>query len=118
MVDRKLIENRKYEDKEPVAFEYTIFGLQGPNGEQQSLRVWYEKVEAENVGMITNNPVYKVFTFIGTEVYQQIYQLPTMNMTLEQIVAFGLIMIQARLKEEVQYKSLLDFLIGDIVKDV
>lgn len=118
MINREQIINRKYIDKEPVAFEYVLEGLQGPHGELQNLRVWFEKVKPEMYGLDESKPVYEVYTFIGDNIYKYIYQMMKSGMPLEMVVATGLATMQAAIKEEVQYKSLLDFLIGDLIKDM
>lgn len=118
MINLKEIENRKYDGKEPVSFEYTVKGLQGPHGEIQQLRVWFERVNAEDYGMITNNPVYKVFTFIGDVVYQEIYGMPKSGMPLELVVATGLNLLRVTFQEEAAYKEMVNYTIADIIRDM
>lgn len=120
MINPKEIIGRRYEQdgKEPVNFEYIIKGLDGPHGETQELRVWFEKVNPEKYGMMTNNPTYKIFTFIDSVVYEKIYQMPKSNMPLEMVVATGLNLLRFTFLEEVKYKEMLSYTIADITKDM
>lgn len=114
----KEIENRKYDGNEPVSFEYTVKDLDGPHGETQEMRVWFEKVNAETYGMQTNNPCYKVFTFIDSMVYEKIFGMPKSGMPLEMVVATGLNLLRFTFQEEARYKEMLNYTIAEIVKDM
>lgn len=120
MINLKEIENRKYNNttKEPMNFEYTIKGLEGPHGEEQELRVWFERVEPLIYGYDTNNPVYKIFTIINSVVYEKIFQMPKSGMTLEMVVATGLNILRYMFKEEASQKEMLSYTIADIIKDM
>ena len=120
MISLKEIENRKYNDttKEPIYFEYTIKGLQGSQGEEEELRVWFERVQPEVYGIQTNFPTYKIFTIIRGTVCEQIYSMPKKGMTLEMVVATGLNLLRMVFQEEASYKEMLSYTISDIVKDM
>lgn len=115
-INLKEIENRKYEGKEPISFEYIIKGLEGPHGEPKELRVWFEKVNSEEYGLLVGKPVYKVFTIIDSIVYEKIYQMPKSDMSLELVVATGLNVLRAAILEEIAFKETLNYTILDIVK--
>lgn len=118
MINLKEIENRKYDEKELVSFEYTIKNLQGPHGETHQRRVWFEKVNAEDYGMRTNNPTYKVFMIIDSVVYEKIYQMPKPKMSLELVVATGLNLLRGTFQAEAAYKEMLNYTILDVIKDM
>lgn len=117
-INLKEIENRKYDGKEPVSFEYTVKDLQGPNGETQVLRVWFEKLNPQLHNIDTNNPVYKVFTFVDSVVYEKIYIMPKSGMSLELVVATGLNQLRCIFQTEASYKEMLNYTIADIIRDV
>lgn len=117
-ISLKEIENRKYNDttKEPMSFEYIIKNLEGPHGETQELRVWFERVQPEDYKMITNNPTYKVFTIINFVVYEQIFSMPRKGMPLELVVATGLNGLRFVFQEEAAQKEMISYTIAEITK--
>lgn len=117
-INIKEIENRKYDGKEPVSFEYIIKELEGPHGESQEMRVWFEKVNPEVYGLEPYRPTYKVFTFIDSMVYEKIFQMPKSGMPLEMVVATGLNLLRFTFQKEVAYKEMLSYTIADIIKDM
>lgn len=117
-INLKEIENRKYNGKEPVSFEYTIKGLDGPHGETQEMRVWFEKVKPEMYGLDVNKPAYEVFTFVGDVVYRKIFGMPKAGMPLEMVVATGLNLLRVTFQEETTYKEMVSYTIADIIKDM
>lgn len=117
MINLKEIVNRIYNSsKEPIGFEYVIKDLQGPHGETQELRVWFERVNPEMYGLDEKKPAYRVYTIIDSVVYEKIYQMPKRGMNLELVVANGLNILRVTLQEEVAYKEMLNYTIADIVK--
>lgn len=118
MISLKEIENRKYNEKGPINFEYVLKGLDGPHGESQELRIWFEKVNPETYGILTNNPTYKIFTIIDSAVYEKIFAMPKSGMPLEMVVATGLTILKLHILEEVRYKEMLAYTIADIIKDM
>lgn len=118
MINIKEIVNRKYEGKELVNFEYIIKGIEGPNGEEKELRVWFEKVNPEVYGIINDKPTYKVFTIDDGKVYEKIYIIPKSNMSLEMVVATGLNQLKWIFQTEAAHKEILSYTISDIIKDM
>lgn len=118
MISLREIENRKYDGKEPASFEYTVKGLDGPHGETQEMRVWFEKVNPEVYDLEPSRPAYKVFTFIDSAVYEKVFQMPKSNMNLEMVVATGLNLLRFTFQEEAAYKEMLSYTIADITKDM
>lgn len=117
-INRKEIENKKYNGMNLLSFEYTVKDLQGPHGESQEMRVWFEKVNPADYGMMTNSPVYKIFTIINDIVYQKVFAMPKAGMPLEMVVATGLNMLRLVFQEEAAYKEMLNYTIADIIKDM
>lgn len=117
-INLKEIENRKYDGKEPVSFEYIVKGLDGPHGETQEMRVWFEKVNPETYGLEPFRPAYKVFTFVDSVIYEKVFQMPKSNMNLEMVVATGLNLLRFTFQEEAAYKEMLSYTIADITKDM
>lgn len=107
--------NRKYEENYPVQFEYVIKDLDGPNGETQELRVFFEKV-SQSYDMSGEIPTYKVYTVLNDKVYFNVYQMPKRNMSLEMIVATGLNVLRFMFLEEANQKEVLGYTIADITK--
>lgn len=120
MINIKEIVNRKcdVETKETIAFEYILKGLEGPHGETQELRIWFERVKPEDYGMITNHPTYKVFTIIDSVVYEKIYGMPKSGMSLMMVAATGLNLLRSSIQEELAYKEMLGYTILDVIKDM
>lgn len=115
----KDIINRKYDsNRYPVVFEYVIQNLQGPHGETQEMRVWFEKVKPEVYGLDINRPTYEVYTFIDDTVYRKIYQMPKSGMPLNLIVATGLNILRFTFQEQAAYREMLSYTIADITKDM
>lgn len=119
-ISLKEIVNRQYNDtiKEPMSFEYIIKGLEGPHGEKEELRVWFERVFAEDYGLDVTKPVYRVFTIIKNVVYEGIFQMPKSGMTLEMVVATGLNHLHFIFQQEASYKEMLSYTIANITKDI
>lgn len=113
MINQKEIVNRVYEDKVPVAFEYVVENVDGPKGEKQRLRVWFEKLSDDK-----SDRAYKVFTIIGMSVYEYPFTMPKQNMPIEMVVAYGLNVLKYLLQDEANYKEMLSFTIGEVTKDM
>lgn len=120
MVKMKEIINRKIdsETKETVAFEYVLKGLEGPYGEEQELRVWFEKLKPEKYALQVNKPVYRVFTIIGDELYDKNFTMPKQGMGLDMVVATGLTVLRLMLQDEIAYKEMISYTMADITKDM
>lgn len=117
-IEIKEIVNRKYDGKQLVAFEYVVKNLQGHNGEPEELRIWFEKREPLEACMLTNNPVYEIYTIINDVVYRIYFVIPNTNMKLELIAATGLNMLKQKILEEISQKETICYSISDIIKDM
>lgn len=117
-INLKEIENRKYDGNEPVSFEYTVKGLDGPHGEPQEMRVWFERTNPDKYGLDITKPTYEVFTFIDDVVYRKVFGMPKNGMPLEMVVATGLNLLRFALQDEVSYKQMVGIAIMDVIKDM
>lgn len=117
-ISLKEIENRKYDGNVPVRFEYTVKGLDGPHGETQEMRIWFESVNPLAYGLLVGKPAYKVFTIIDSVVYEKIFQMPKSEMSLEMVVATGLNLLRVTFQEEAAYKEMVNYTIAEIIKDM
>ena len=117
-ISLKEIENRKYDGKELMSFEYTVKDLEGPHGETQVLRVWFERINPQMCGIETNNPTYKVFTIDDDKVYQKLYIMPKSGMPLELVGATGLNQLRSIFQTEAGHKEMLSYTIAEIIRDM
>lgn len=62
--------------------------------------------------------VWSVEMVIGNQVYRVGYDIPHPNLDLAMVTAFGLRNIQYQIEQEVQEKSIIDFCIGDTIKEM
>lgn len=114
MLNLKDIVNRVYENNVPVAFEVNI-PIEGPHGEPANQRVWYEKLPVDEA----TNPrglAYKIFTFIGNQVYELPYMVPRQNLPLETVATIGLNQLQLLIQDEAFYKQMLVSYIGSVTE--
>lgn len=114
MLNLKDIVNRVYENNIPVAFEINI-PIEGPHGEPTNQRVWFEKLPVNE----TENPrglMYKVFTFIGNQVYELPYLVPRQNLPLETVATIGLSQLQLLIQDEAFYKQMLVSYISEVTE--
>lgn len=111
-IDRKELINRKYdESKECVGFEYEL-KIEDEKGRIKTLPFYFNRLAERywEVSMISKNKNFGELRAYSTE-----YEVPTKNMNLEVIAASGLRYIQYVIQSEVQYKSMIDFCIGDCI---
>lgn len=110
MLKLKDLENRVYKGKICVRFEVQV----PTDNEGNSLYARFERMSSDenhwNMNIVTKRTRDK-----DSEVYNFGYIMPKSNLPLELIAATGLRYFQLHLKEEIQDKSNLDFIIGDIV---
>lgn len=66
----------------------------------------------------TGDKTWMVELVIGYQVYKVEFDVPKNNMDLTMVAAFGLRHIQYQIEQEVQSKSIIDFSIGDTIKDM
>lgn len=113
MLTMKSLENRVYSGKQLIGFDYTL-----RNDEKQ--RVFEARFRRdENDALVWNIQVVLDRTqFTDSQVYNIAYQLPKPGMNLELVAAIGLRYLQNVFKEEVQAKSMIDFMLGDVTKDM
>lgn len=111
-IDRKELINRKYnENKECVGFEYEL-KIEDEKGRIKCLPFYFNRL-AERYWEV--NTISKNRNFGELRAYSVEYEVPTRNMNLELIAVYGLRNIQCIIQSEVQYKSMIDFCIGDTI---
>lgn len=111
MISLKDLENRVYSGRDCVRFEYNFKA-----DEKTEICARFKKLPDGNAW--STQIVLERTRDKDSEVYNFSYTLPKYNMPLELIAAIGLRYFQLYLKEEVQLKSSMDFIIGDIVAGV
>ena len=114
----KDLENRVYEGRQCVRFEYTI---KGEHPEENAL-VTFKKIRA--VGATKEGRAENVWQakmlldkthYMETQVYNIELTMPRHDAPLVLVCSTGLHFIQMLLKEEIQRKSVLDFAIGEAI---
>lgn len=114
MLSLKDLENRVYSGKECVGFQLSL-----SNGSSCSINATFSREGSTGIEM---SPKWTMLVLIprtafkDSDVYCIHYEMPRNDLPLTLVAACGLRLLQAQLKEEVQSKSDLDFLIGDITK--
>lgn len=108
---KELINLRHNEDKECVGFEYEL-KIENEKGRIVPLSFYFKRLAEKywEVSMISKNN-----SFGELRAYSVEYIIPTNKMSLEMVAATGLRNIQALLQAEIQYKSIIDFCIGDTI---
>lgn len=111
MLVLKDLENRKYIDKQCVAFTYASVN---EKNEQLFEARWILKGENEwNMQVVFDRT-----RDADSQVYNFGYVMPKGGLSLTLIAATGLKYFQLYLKEEIQTKQIIDFAIGDVTKDM
>ena len=112
MIRLKDLQNRCYSGKNCIRFEYEL------NVDQNmTVRARFSKTSGYD-NTWTMNVVLDRTRDKDSEVYNFMYTLPKDNAPLELIAAIGLKYFQLHIKEEVQMKSNMDFVLGDIIEGV
>lgn len=112
MLQLKDLKNRVYSDKRCVRFEVIIpIG----NNKAELAQFFKETNNNEDHETWTMRIIFDRTRDKDSEVYTFSYILPKANIPLELIAATGLRYFQLKLKEEIQNKSNLDFVLGDIL---
>ena len=111
MVLLKELKNRVYEEKMCVAFDYQVKDAE----DKVLVNAHYEKKAPAEWWM---RIIFPRTRDADSQVYNFGYTLPREDMGLAIISAIGLKYFQLYLKQEIQDKSMIDFTIGDLVKDV
>lgn len=109
MISFKDLQNKVYQDRLCVRFEYAI-----PVEDKRFVKATFERQPNNpnhwNLQIIFNRTRDK-----DSEVYNFGYIMPRDGLPLELIAATGLKYFQLYIKDEVQAKSNLDFTLGDIL---
>lgn len=111
MISLKELANRVYDGKTCVGFDYRLKDEKGnvlvsAQYTKRAPAEWWMRV------------IFDRTRDADSQVYNFGYKLPRDGMDLVIVCAVGLKYFQMYLKEEVQRKSLIDFAIGDVVKDM
>lgn len=118
MLKLKELENRIYEGKNCVGFDYRVFDTSrakdDPNGFCFEVR-WRKAVEP---GRWVMSIVLPRNRDCDSQVFNFDYQMPREGLDLTLIAATGLKYFQLYLKQEIQVKSNYDFVLGDLLKDM
>ena len=112
MIRLKDLQNRVYSGKNCTRFEYE-FKVDQDKTVCAMFKRTPENDRTWNMKVILDRTRDK-----DSEVYSFLYVLPRDNMPLELITAIGLKYFQLYIKEEVQMKSNMDFVLGEIVEGV
>lgn len=111
MINFKDLKHKEYVGDECIGFVYDL-----PYGEEK-MSCFFRR--AENNDKLWQIEVWECTTGNKSDViYRWIYKMPKSNMSLLMICAFGLMRMQEQMKKEVQLKSELDFVIGDMIGDL
>lgn len=112
MIRLKDLQNRVYRGKTCIRFEYEF------RVDQDHLVNAVFKRSPESDSTWTMSIVLDRTRDKDSEVYNFAYVLPKENTPLELITAIGLKYFQLYIKEEVQLKSNMDFVLGEIIEGV
>lgn len=102
------------ESKECICFEYHL-EVENEQGLPAFVKFYFERIAERSWKVKFISEVQKINE---CKAYSYMFDVPTKSMSLEMIAAFGLRTIQYVLKEELNYKSMIDFCIGDVVRDM
>ena len=126
MLEIRDLTNKEYVDNELVSFQYLINCSEDVDREDEDhkhIRCIFTRIYRDNIILPTwllevNIPSYTSNSIHGTQVhtYRFVYQTPKNNMPITTIAAMGLYKLQNAIKQEVQYKTMLDFNISEILK--
>lgn len=110
MIKLRDLKNRVYSGKDCIRFEYEIAANEG-----NSVIARFEK---QKTGLAEWNMqiIFCRTRDKDSEVYNFGYVMPREGLPLELIAATGLKYLQLYIKEEVQAKSNLDFVLGEILQ--
>lgn len=121
MITIKNIKNVEYDDeKEPKSFELMIDcseDVDREDEEHKQLRLIYTKMKST-----ASNIIWKVETDITdftpsstAHHYKILYGIPSKRVSLVTTAGMGLYNLQEVIKSEIQYKTMLDFNIGEML---
>lgn len=112
MIRLKDLQNRVYSGKNCIRFEYEF-----DVDLNKTICVVFKRL-SDNANTWKMSIVLDRTRDKDSEVYNFMYALPKENVSLELVAAVGLRYFQLHIKEEVQMKSNMDFVIGEIVDGV
>lgn len=112
MIRLKDLQNRVYSGKCCMRFEYEF-----DVSKEKTVCAVFKRV-SENANTWKMSIVFERTRDKDSEVYNFMYALPKDDVPLELVAAVGLRYFQLHIKEEVQMKSNMDFLIGEIIEGV
>ena len=118
MIISKELINRRYNDsKECTGFEYDLT-IEDSTGQKVKQTFYFERQDDLDV------KCWKVMTVVINKEFGELkpynieYMIPIKNMNLETVAATGLRHVQYLIQQELQYKSMIDFCIGDTINDM
>lgn len=112
MIRLKDLQNRVYSGKNCMRFEYEL------NVDQDHKVIANFKRVSNDVNIWKMSIVLDRTRDKDSEVYNFEYALPKGTTPLELVAAIGLRYFQLHIKEEVQMKSNMDFILGEIIEGV
>lgn len=108
------LKHRDYdENKNCISFQYLLNIGRGEDGKDVFHKFYFEKVE---------DYVWKLTTKIGrtdhsdSQMFEIAYKMPRNDLPLVLICATGLRYFGMHIKNEIQYRSLIDFAIGQVTE--
>ena len=115
-IESKELFNRRYDNdtKSCIGFEYNL-QIEKEDGLPDVLQFYFNRL-AEKYWEVS--VISKKASIGELRAYSCQYEIPVKSMVLEMVAAIGLTNIQYLLKQEVQYKSMIDFCIGDAVSNM
>lgn len=118
MITLKELINRKYnEDKQCVGFEYELT-VENEMGQPVKQSVYFTRKDELDVKCWEVSMISKNHNINELKAYSIEYMVPVQNMKLETIAATGLRHLQYNIQQEIQYKSIIDFSIGNMIFDM
>lgn len=111
MIRLKDLQNRVYSGKSCIRFEYEF------DVEQKTFTAVFKRL-SDNADTWKMTIVLERTRDKDSEVYNFMYALPKGTVPLELVAAVGLRYFQLHIKEEVQMKSNMDFILGEIIEGV
>lgn len=109
-IELRDLTNRKYYEKIPIYFEYTLTNPAEKDKELFTARYTRLTDYAWKMQVIMDPTAY-----IESTVFTFTFSLPKANMPLNYVACVGLKYMQAACKEDIQRKQEVDFLIGDVL---
>lgn len=113
MISLKDLQNRVYSGKCCMRFEYEF----KVDDQGKTVCAVFKKL-VENTNTWKMSIVLDRTRDKDSEVYNFMYALPKDDIKLELVAAIGLRYFQLHIKEEVQMKSNMDFVLGEIIEGV